>query len=58
MIVVGALALAGGIVWLVLDKKPTEKGDKGPERLKMYFVSILECSVCSCPSSFKTRPFI
>ncbi len=36
MIVVGALALAGGIIWLVLDKKPTEKGEKGG--VKSFFI--------------------
>lgn len=36
MIVVGALALAGGIIWLVLDKKPTEKGENGG--VKSFFI--------------------
>ncbi len=36
MIVVGALALAGGIVWLALDKKPVEKGEKGG--VKSFFI--------------------
>lgn len=36
MIVVGALALAGGIVWLVLDKKKFEKGEAGG--VKNFFI--------------------